>query len=558
MSTKELDPITLDIMWGRLIAAVNEQAAALMRSSFTSIVRDAEDLSACVFDRRGRMVAQSVTGSPGHINSMATGMEHILKTFPVDTLRPGDVIITNDPWVTVSQLHDITIATPVFHNGRVVALFANCCHALDIGGRGLSCDARSIYEEGLFIPIMKLHSQGEPVEAVYRLIAANVRTPDEVIGDLHAQITANEVGAKQLKSFLEEFDLPDVEGVSDAIIARTEKAMRAAIAALPDGSHSFKITIDGFGKPIEVYTKVTIKKDEVIVDYEGSSTTVDLGINVGFNYTVAYTTYGVKCAIAPDVPNNAGSFTPIHTLAPAGSILNAQHPAAVAGRHTVGHFLPSAIMGALSGILPDKVMAPGADSLWNTHISGFDKRDNRFFSYTWFSTGGTGALKGLDGLSATSFPSGVAGVPVEIIEALTPLVVRQRALRPDSGGAGEHRGGLGQTMEIEVLTEKPYLFSGMYDRCKHPAPGLYGGKSGATGSITSSNGEDVQPKLSRMLPPDTVVTLSLPGGGGFGDVKRRSREAILDDVLDGYVTQEAAQRDYGFECIPLQKQGRSV
>ena len=558
MSIAKIDPITLDIMWGRLIAAVNEQAAALMRSSFTSIVRDAEDLSACVFDRRGRMIAQSVTGSPGHINSMATGMEHILKTFPIDTLKPGDVVITNDPWITVSQLHDITIATPVFHQGRAIALFASCCHALDIGGRGLTCDARSIFEEGLFLPIIKLHEAGQPVDAVYRIIAANVRTPDEVIGDIHAQITANEVGSRQLKSFLEEFSLSDIENVSDEIISRTEKAMRAAIAALPNGQHQFEILIDGFDKAIEVKTKVTIENDEVIVDYTGSSPVVDLGINVGFNYTVAYTTYGVKCAIAPGVPNNAGSFAPIRTIAPVGSILNAQHPAAVAGRHTVGHFLPSAIMGALSGIMPGKVMAPGADSIWNTSISGFDKRDDGFFSYTWFSVGGTGALKGLDGLSATSFPSGIAGVPVEIIEALAPLVVRERSLRADSGGAGENRGGLGQTMEFEVRTDKSFLFSGMYARCQYPAPGLYGGASGAIGAVASSNGEDVRPKISHMLRPDTVITLSLPGGGGFGDVKNRARQAILDDILDGYITSEVAERDYGFVQGPSEQKRRSA
>ncbi|WFU92182.1 hydantoinase B/oxoprolinase family protein (plasmid) [Rhizobium sp. CC1099] len=546
MISAALDPITLDIMWGRLIATVNEQAAALMRSSFTSIVRDAGDLSACVFDRRGRMVAQAVTGSPGHINSMATGMAHIVKEFPVDTLEQGDVIITNDPWITVSQLHDITIATPVFHKGKVVAFFANCCHALDIGGRGLSADARSIFEEGLFIPIMKLHRAGKPVEALYKLIASNVRTPDEVIGDIHAQIIANEVGGRQLKSFLQEFDLDDIEEVSDAIIARTEKAMRAAIKALPNGAHSFDITLDGFGTPIHLKTKVTIADDEVIVDYEGSSGQVDLGINVGFNYTVAYTTYGVKCAIAPTVPNNAGSFETIKTVAVKGSILNAQHPAPVAGRHTVGHFLPSAIMGALSGIMPDKVMAPGADSLWNTHVSGFDGRDDSFFSYTWFSTGGTGALQGQDGLSATSYPSGVAGVPAEIIEALTPLVVLQRALRPDSGGAGENRGGLGQTMEIEVRSKRPYLFSGLYERCEFPAPGLYGGRAGATGSVSASNGETVKPKISRMLPPDTIVTLAIPGGGGFGDPAKRPEEVIREDLLDGYITVEGARRDYGF------------
>lgn len=546
MSSAAIDQITLDIMWGRLIATVNEQAAALMRSSFTSIVRDAGDLSACVFDRRGRMVAQAVTGSPGHINSMATGMAHIVKTFPIDTMLPGDVIITNDPWATVSQLHDITIATPVFHKGRVIGLFGNCCHALDIGGRGLSADARSIYEEGLYIPIMKLHDAGRPVEALYRLIAANVRTPDEVIGDIHAQITANEVGARQLLSFLEEFDLDDIEAVSEAIIQRTEAAMRHAIKALPNGTHAFTTTIDGFEKPIEIKAAVEIGDDTITVDYDGSSPLVDLGINVGFNYTVAYTTYGVKCAIAPELPNNHGAFQAIVTRAPTGSILNAEHPYPVAGRHTVGHFLPSTIMGALSGLLPDKVMAPGADSLWNTHISGFDARDGTHFSFTWFSTGGTGALQGQDGLSATSYPSGVAGVPVEIIEALTPLVVRQRALRPDSGGAGESRGGLGQVMEIEVRTDRPYLFSGLYERCAFPAPGLFDGKPGATGAIETSNGEELRPKLSRMLPPETVVTLSIPGGGGFGDPGKRKPEAIQADIDDGYVTPAAAQEAYGF------------
>lgn len=545
MSRASIAQITLDVMWGRLIATVNEQAAALVRSSFTSIVRDAGDLSACVFDRRGRMVAQAVTGSPGHINSMATGMAHIVAAFPVGEMRPGDVIITNDPWITVSQLHDITIATPVFHKGRVIALFGNCCHALDIGGRGLSADARSIFEEGLFIPLMKLHDAGEPVEPVYRFIAANVRTPEEVLGDIHAQIAANEVGARQLLSFLQEFGLDDIEAVSDAIIERSEHAMREAIRALPDGSHAFTTTIDGFDDPIELRAKVTIAGDGITVDYAGSSGLVALGINVGYNYTVAYTTYGVKCAVAPEVPNNHGAFQAITTLAPEGCILNARHPYPVAGRHTVGHFLPSTIMGALSGILPDKVMAPGADSLWNTHISGFDERDGGYFSFTWFSTGGTGALQGQDGLSATSYPSGVAGVPVEIIEALTPLVVRRRALRPDSGGAGESRGGLGQVMEVEVRTSRPYLFSGLYERCIHPAPGLFGGGAGAVGAVTASNGVQVRPKVSCMVPQDTVVTLSIPGGGGFGDPAKRDPRALQDDIDDGYVTREGARAQYG-------------
>lgn len=547
MSGQSINQITLDIMWGRLIATVNEQAAALIRSSFTSIVRDAGDLSACVFDRRGRMIAQAVTGAPGHINAMATGMKHIVEHFPVDELKPGDVIITNDPWFTASQLNDITIATPVFHKGRAVALFANCCHALDIGGRGLSADARSIFEEGLYLPIMKLHDAGKPVGPIFEIIKSNVRTPEEVIGDIHAQISANEVGGRQLSAFLNEFELNDIEDISNAIIERSEQAMRQAITDLPDGEHSYTITIDGYKEPVELKAKVSIKDDHIIVDYEGSSPCVDIGINVGFNYTVAYTTYGVKCAIAPDIPNNHGAFQAVEARAPAGCILNAQHPAPVAGRHTVGHFLPSAIMGALCDLLPDRVMAPGADSLWNTHISGFDVKDGSHFSYTWFSTGGTGALKGQDGLSATSYPSAVAGVPVEIIESLSPLVVRQRALRPDSGGAGESRGGLGQVMEFEVATDRDYLFSGLYERCKFPAPGLKGGLAGAVGTVTSSGPETVQAKLSSMVPPDSVITLSMPGGGGFGDPAMRSRSAIENDLLDGYITEEAAKRDYNWQ-----------
>ncbi len=547
MSKETIDQITLDIMWGRLIATVNEQAAALIRSSFTSIVRDAGDLSACVFDRRGRMVAQAVTGSPGHINSMATGMEHIVKRFPVDSLKTGDVIITNDPWITVSQLNDITIATPVFYKDRVVALFGNCCHALDIGGRGLSADARTIYEEGLFLPIMKLHDGGVPVEPIFEIIRSNVRTPDEVIGDIHAQISANEVGARQLTSFLSEFDLDDIEAVSDAIIARSEQAMRQAIADLPNGTHSFTITIDGNEEPIDLKAAVTIQDETILVDYDGSSPGVDIGINVGFNYTVAYTTYGVKCAIAPDVPNNHGAFQAVETRAPLGSILNAKPPSAVAGRHTVGHFLPSTIMGALSELLPERVMAPGADSLWNTHLSGYDARDGAPFSFTWFSTGGTGALQGQDGLSATSYPSGVAGVPAEIIEALTPLVVRQRSLRPDSGGPGESRGGLGQIMEVEVQTDRPYHFSGLYERCTFPAPGLFGGKPGAPGAILSSGDDQVQPKISSQVNPSSTLTLLIPGGGGFGDPRSRSRQAVEEDILDGYVSSEAAEEQYDWQ-----------
>ena len=540
-----IDQITLDVLWSRLISTVNEQAAALIRSSFTSIVREAGDLSAGVFDRRGRMVAQAVTGTPGHINSMATGMIHFLDRFPVEDLKPGDVLVTNDPWKTASQLNDITIATPVFKNGRVVAFFASCCHALDIGGRGLSADSRSVFEEGLFIPVMKLREEGKLVAPILELIAANVRTPEEVLGDIHSQIIGNEVGARQLLSFMDEFNLDDIEALSDEIVERSEQAMRDRIRALPDGEYSYAMTVDGFDAPIVIAVKIIVAGSELTVDYAGSSGPVPIGINVTLNYTRAYTTYGIKCAISPDVPNNEGSFRPVKVVAPEGGLLNCSYPAPVGGRHLVGHFLPSAVMGALADALPQNVIAPGFDALWDTHLAGVDRASGRHFSFTWFSAGGAGALSGKDGLSATAYPSGIAGVPVEVIEALAPVVVRRRELRTDSGGAGSNRGGLGQTMEVEVLTDEPYLFSGLYDRAKNPAPGIAGGHDGAVGRLSTNNGTDVQPKLSTVLPPDTVFTLEMPGGGGFGQPFERAPEQVLADVQAGYVSAHAAKEQYG-------------
>jgi N-methylhydantoinase B len=539
-----MDPIVLNVLWSRLISTVNEQAAALMRSSFSSIVREAGDLAAGVFDRRGRMVAQATTGTPGHINPMATCMHHFLARFPLEELAPGDVLITNDPWKTASQLNDITIATPVFKGGRAVALFANCCHALDIGGRGLSADSWSVFEEGIFIPVMKLYEAGRPVEPLLEMIRVNVRTPDEVMGDIHSQIIANDVGARQLLAFLDEFDLPDIEALSDEIISRSERAMRERIAALPDGRHEGLITIDGYDAPIEIRAEVRIAGDELTVDFAGTSPAIERGINVALNYTRGYTIYGVKCAISPDVPNNAGSFEPVHVEAPEGCILNAQYPAAVAGRHLVGHFLPSAVMLALAGALPDKVIAPGADALWDTHIAG-EGPDGRYFSFTWFSCGGTGALARKDGLSATAFPSGIAGVPVEVIETLSPIVVHRRELRPDSGGAGRFRGGLGQTMEFGVRTRRPYQFAGLYERIDHPPPPLAGGEPGAAGRLSTNTNVPLRAKETTMLPPDTVVTIEIPGGGGYGPPFERDPALVLADVRGGYVSEAAARERYG-------------
>ena len=547
MSAERLDPILLEVLWNRLVSVVEEQARALMRTSFTSVVREAGDLSAGLFDRRGRMVAQAVTGTPGHVNAMATSAHHFLEAFPVETLRPGDALVTNHPWQTSGHLNDFTVMTPIFRGGELVAFFGNCCHALDLGGRGFGADGRQVYEEGLFLPISRLFAGGEPNEELLRVVRANVRTPFEVVGDLYAQAGSNEVGGARLKEMMEEFDLADIESLSDEVCSRSEHAMREAITGIPDGVYEHRTSTDGFDEPIELVVAVRVAGDELVVDYEGSSPQSERGINVVLNYTAAYTTFGVKCAISPDVPNNAGSFRPIRVTAPEGSILNAQHPAPVGGRHIIGHFLPGLVHGALAKVVPERVLAQGADSLWNTQITG-QKTNGEPFTYVFFSGGGMGARPESDGLSATAFPSGIRGVPAEVIESISPVVMHKRELRPDSEGAGRHRGGFGQEMELGVRSEDDgpsWNLSAMYDRTRFPAPGMLGGGDGAAGSVGTASGETLHPKRQQRIPAREHLVLKLPGGGGYGDPLERDPELVRRDVEDGLVSPERALEAYG-------------
>ncbi len=538
------DPILLEVLWNRLVSVVEEQARALMRTSFTSVVRESGDLSAGVFDRRGRMVAQAVTGTPGHINTMATSVHHFLRMVPAETLKPGDALITNNPQQTAGHLNDFTVITPVFHGGEIVAFFGNTCHALDVGGRGLGADARQVYEEGLFVPVTRLFREGEPNEELFRLVRANVRTPFEVVGDLHAQAGSNDVGGARLVEMIEEFDLGDIEALSDEICTRSERAMRDAISALPDGLYENEAYTDGFDEPIRLAVSIRVEGDEMRLDYDGSAPQSERGINVVLNYTAAYTTFGVKCAISPEVPNNDGSFRPVHVTAPEGSILNAQHPAPVGARHIIGHFLPGLVHGALARAIPDRVLAQGADSLWNTQITG-RREGGEPFTYVFFSGGGMGARQGGDGLSATAFPSGIRGVPAEVIENISPVLMHRRELRPDSEGPGRRRGGFGQEMEIGVRGPSPWVLSAMYDRTRCPAQGVNGGSPGAPGMVRTSNGEDLHPKRQQRIDADERVTLSLPGGGGFGAPTERDPARVARDVTDGLVSAERARLIYG-------------
>jgi N-methylhydantoinase B len=541
---RALDPVTLEVLWNRLLAVVNEQQVALIRTAFSTVVRESQDLACGVFDVQGRMLAQSVTGTPGHINAMATGVKHFLRAYPPASLAPGDVLITNDPWLTAGQINDLTVLSPVFRGPTLVAFFANTCHAVDIGGKILSAEAREVYEEGLRIPVMRLMCGGAPNTELLNIIRANVRTPDEVEGDLHAQIACNEVGARSLLEMMDEFDLPELGVFAAEVLDRSEQAVREALRAVPDGQYGAEVWNDGFDEPVRICVRVDVADDEVTIDFAGSSPQSRYGINVVLNYTHAYASFALKAALCPEVPHNDGSFRPVRVLAEPGSILNALEPAPVGARHLIGHFLPSALFAALAQAVPDRVLAPGADAIWISVMRGQALTGSRF-TFTLFQAGGMGARPDRDGLSNVGFPSGVAGVPAEIIESVSPLVLEHREIQADSGGPGVWRGGCGQRTELSCRTDSPWTFSGMMDRVRNPAPGVLGGGPGAPGEFALDSGERPAPKTQVTLRPDQRVRLSLPGGGGRGDPFQRAPALVLADVVAGYVTADAARREYG-------------
>jgi N-methylhydantoinase B len=551
--------LRLEVLWNRLLAVVDEQQVTLMRTAFSTVVRESQDLACGVFDSRGNMAAQSLTGTPGHINAMATGVRHFLKAVPPASLVPGDVLITNDPWLTAGQINDMTVLTPVFHQDRVIGYFASCCHSPDIGGRVYGASATEVYEEGLRIPIMHLFRAGEPNADLVALIRANVRVPDETIGDLYAQAACNDVGARDLVRFLAEFGLDEMDTLAEAIIERSEKAMRDAIAALPDGAYSNENWADGFdGEPVHIVVTVTIAGDQVTMDFTGSSEQMGNGLNVVLNYTHAYASFAMKAAVNPEVPHNEGAFRPVRVTAPEGSIFNCREPAAVAARHLLGHMIPATVFGALVQAMPGKLMAGGADALWLTVWRGTWPGGDRLFTFTLFQSGGAGARSGKDGLQTNGYPSGVAGVPAEIFESRTPLVMHRKELVTDSGGAGRFRGGLAQAAEVSYRGQGRWGVSTLIERTRFPGAGLAGGRPGSLGSFHLDSG--AQPPAKRLVPLPTGarVHLVLPGGGGYGEPAGRDREAILRDVVDGYVSIEAAAREYGVKIRYIGEPDRLV
>ncbi|MFP3605876.1 hydantoinase B/oxoprolinase family protein [Paraburkholderia sp. SIMBA_053] len=555
-----LDPIRLQVIWNRLIAVVEEQARLLMRTAFSPTVREAGDLSAGLFDARARLVAQAVTGTPGHVNSMAAAVGHFLQVFPLATMRAGDHFITNDPWLASGHLHDVTVVSPVFRRERVIAFFACTCHQVDIGGIGQGPDGRSIFEEGLCIPRLPLARAGVINNDLIEIIRANVRTPDEVEGDILSYLGANETSATRLLATLDEFGESDMVRVSDAIIECSRTAMQQAIEKLPEGRYPYAMQIDGFDTPIDLVATLDVRNGRVGVDFSGTSPASHRGINVVLNYTRAYAAFGVRAAVAPDVPNNAGSLEPLDISAPEGSILNVQRPWPVCARHIIGQFLPDVVFGALAGVLPDRVPAEGASCVWGAQLRGgaatwmaagealpdeSAQDQPRAFETLFFNSGGSGARVGGDGMSGTAFPSGVRAIACEIVESLYPVVVWRKELRPDSGGPGRWRGGLGQRLEIASVDGAPFQFFGMYDRIVHPARGRDGGGAGAPGAVMLDDGTPMAAMGLQTVPRGRRLCLDLPGGAGLGPAHERAREEVARDVRLGYVSECNAVADYG-------------
>lgn len=535
------------IMWNRLISVVEEQAITLMRTAFCTSVREAGDLSAGVFDRKGRMIAQAVTGTPGHVNSMAESVGHFVRIFGEQGVQDGDVLVTNDPWMGTGHLHDITVVTPVFRAGRLIGYFASTAHVVDIGGRGFGPDAGDVFEEGLCLPPMKLYKRGALNEDLIAILRNNVRERDQVVGDFQSLAACNDTGRRRLHSMLDEFALPDLEALAEFIFAHSERATRERIAAIRNDPQRYEMTVDGYESPVTLRVAVQADGDTLRADFAGTSGTSRYGINVPLTYTKAYACYALKCAIAPEIPNNWGSLLPFEITAPEGCILNAPRPCPVSVRHVLGHLIPDVILGALQPLCPDVVPAEGASALWNLQMrfDGItDETRQRQYEVLMFNTGGTGARPNRDGMSATAFPSGVHAMSVEVTESVGPIVIWRKELRPDSAGLGRWRGGLGQHIEIGARSGYQFSLNAMFDRVDHPARGHNGGGTGAAGRVALDDGTTLRGKGKQAVPAGRRLVLDLPGGGGNGEASERAVTLVRRDVAAGYLSPARAAQAY--------------
>jgi len=552
---RTFDPITLEILWRRLISIVDEADSSVARTAFSSLLRDAHDYTCMFTDRKGRELAQGSFATPGQSGAMALGVKNLVNKYPVDFYKPGDVFITNDPWALAGHLNDVCVMSPIFYKDKLVAFTACVFHHSDIGGR-VASDNHDVFEEGIFIPLVKLYDQGVLNQSVIDMIRWNVRTPDEVTGDIRSQIAANHVCAEKVCQMLKDSDLENLDDLADQVISLTEKSMREEIDKIPDGVYHAKGLVEQMKdkEDIVIQAKVEVKGSDIIVDLEGSSPQVNWGGNVVFNFTFAYVFMAVKSMFAPDIPNNEGCARPIQLSAPEGCVLNCKFPAAVAARMGVGHFLTEVIYRALSGVLPGKVIAGSGGTPAAMNVFYGRRKDGKNWHSVIIRGGGMGASAANDGNYVYIFPANGANTPVEIFESDTPLIVEKRELLADSGGPGKMKGGLGKRELFKVPDDEyapipPVNLGIQAGRYLYPAEGLFGGKTGTKAQFLVNGEPGNSYGLTQMKPGD-IVTIDAPGGGGYGSPFERDTEMVVNDVMQGYVSIESARNDYGVVIDP--------
>ena len=555
MSKDALAAIRTQVMWNRLIAVVEEQAQSLLRTAFGTITREAGDLSAGVYDTQGNMIAQAMTGTPGHVNTMATAVKHFFKHFPQATMKPGDVFVTNDPWLGTGHLFDYVMMTPVFLGKKLVAFFASTCHVIDVGGVGMSAKANSSFEEGTLIPHMHIRKAGKLNGELLAIILANSRSPVEVKGDILSLVSANDTGARRLIGMMREFKLTSLDTLAKHILTLSEKGAREAIKALPEGEWSYEMPLDGYERQLLLKSKMTIKKGKITVDFSGSSAASLFGINSPRTYTHAYAVFGLKAVIAPHVPNNIGSLSCFDLVTEPGTIVDPIRPSPVTARHVIGQMLADSVFGCLAQALPGTVQAESAGPIWilslysaHGRVPPEETANAKRFAVINMGLGGIGGRPGKDGLATTAFPSGVGTIPVEVTETQCPLYFKRKHYLADSGGAGQWRGGASQLIEIANRENAPFAISAAtFDRIHHPALGRDGGLPGCTGAARHGSGSDLPDKSIHVIASQDSLVLETPGGGGFGNPALRDRALLEADIAAGLVSLPAARRDYGYE-----------
>lgn len=531
---EEFDPVTLEILWERLITIVDEGAISLRNTAFSLLVREGNDFAVVLLDPEGNAVAQNRASLPCFTGTIPPTVKYLVKAFR-GTWQPGDVAIINDPWLSAGHVNDLTVVTPIFGGDGVAGFTANTAHAADIGGLRYGGRGHDMYEEGLRIPALKLYTAGEPNKVLFDMIRANVRLPDHVLGDIEAQVSANETASRKLKELLAEFDIKNLTSLTSAILSRSEAVMRTAIDAVPEGSWSHQIIMDGVGDPITIRVTITVKGDDINADYSGTSPQVNVPLNSVPNYTYAYTAYPIRAALCPGLPNNDGVLRPITVTAPPGCLVNPLPPAPVGLRNITGHFFAEAVYGALVQVVPDKVVAGSGSGPAPSFFVHGERQDGSGFADMFFCAGGMGARPTMDGLSTVMFPANVGAIPVEILEHTLPILYEEKEFLPNSAGQGEYRGGLGARHRFTAAGSKGMWISAVADRTKTPAGGLSGAKPGTLFRMTV-NGTEVPTKDFIPLQEGDTVTIEVPGGGGYGHPENRRLDLIEKDREEGLVT----------------------